>query len=664
MCLLLALWWTHRNRYWTVETRTMGIIKQKIVQLPLKHICNSKLRREIKIFNRLNLVMPVVNNVAVVYREQLKTLLRNPRHRPSDDPYERLFYGYACDVLAQKTPHEVVRKQLRRNLTFLLAPKRKIVKCISALWSRQKYVLYPIPIYKVFNDCYSDPLEPGIVMQQPWQVVVHGSYIKYYNQDLIIKRYAHAYTLQAQTPQTITIKVAPDKSDFDCVVSRGIVSCKHLITGEIHTYAVRGEKVRLATSVCAKVDALEIYVTWQGEAKISLDGGEAQWLKSEEIQTNQRLEKLINESFQAKYVTGERLRDRYLATLKVIPSLALLTKVIFLQSENDFLATWQNLTDYRRVAKLMNGFNLVFVYSGAVPEIEEIVNTTVKADEVQLCHDNNLWLYFVDRTVTEPDVLYYLTKIAQGGHFVAIKPSPPGLSINRTWPYVKTLKVTNTLPHKMTRNLVVPLMFHQFMVISIKGSVLKAVNLTTGHVTHYVLPTTMQLTNEWVTTHLNIPLKVKLAGYESRQFTITKREDFTKTKLTKKDLVTAISDIQICTNDKKLNALFSKAVVEGEDGKILSAVKVAYQNQDRKMLLAALGERHQITVDVWQYLLTQFVGLRVRSDKIYLTPCVNVMGEFTITFECQGQKYGFNTKKNLSSGAKFANISYYGNSKR
>ena len=95
--------------------------------------------------------------------------------------------------------------------------------------------------------------------------------------------------------------------------------------------------------------------------------------------------------------------------------------------------------------------------------------------------------------------------------------------------------------------------------------------------------------------------------------------------------------------------------------KTLSAVKVAYQNQDRKLLMAVLGERHQITVDVWQYLLTQFVGLRVRADKIYLTPCVNVMGEFTINFECRGQKYAFNTKKNLSGSAKFATINY-GNS--
>ena len=655
-------WWTHRNRYWILETKTTGVIKQAIVQLPLKHIRNVKLRREIKIFNRLCLVMPTVNGVAVMYREQLHMLLRDPKHHPGTDPYERLFYGYACDVLAQKNSHEIVQRQLRRNLLFLLAPKHKIIKRMPVVWARQKYNLYPLPVYKIFNDNYCDPLQPGFATQKPWQVVVHGSYIKYYNEDLIVKRYAHAYTLQAQTTQTITIKVATDKDDFDCVVSRGVVTCKHLTTGEVHTYAVRGDKVRLATSVCAKVDALEIYVTWQGEARISLDGGEARWLSAVEVQANQRVEQAVTEAYQAKFISGERLRERYLATLKVIPSLDNLTKVVLVQNENDFINVWQRLNDYQRIAHLFQGFNLVFIYSGAVPVVEQLISTTINEHQVETCHEQHLWLYFVDRTVTDPDVLYYLTKVAQGGRYVPVEPTPSGLAISRTWPYVKTLTVTNTLPSKMTRNLVVPLVFHQFMIVSVNGTILKAVNLKTGHTSHYVLPTTMNVVNEWLTTHINIPLKVKLAGYETRQFMITRRESDAKKRLSKKELVTTLREIQISTDDKKLDALFSKPVIEEQDSKTLSAVRVAYQNQNRKMLVVALADRHQITVDVWQYLLSQFVGLRVRGDRIFLTPCVNVMGEFTISFECQGQKYAFNTKKNLSHGVKFANINHYGNS--
>ena len=213
----------------------------------------------------------------------------------------------------------------------------------------------------------------------------------------------------------------------------------------------------------------------------------------------------------------------------------------------------------------------------------------------------------------------------------------------------------------MSRDLVVPLVFNHLSVVSAHGSILTVVGLTSGYISTYVLPAPVTLVGEWVTKQINIPLKVRLSGYETRQFTITRRENQAKARLTKKDLATAISAIEIHTDDKKLDALFTKPVVDGEDVGILNAVKAAYQNQDRKLLLVALSDRHQITMDVWQYLLTQIVGLRVRAGKIYLAPCVNLMGEFTIAFVCEKQQYQFNTRKKLSTSANFATIKY-GNS--
>ena len=216
------------------------------------------------------------------------------------------------------------------------------------------------------------------------------------------------------------------------------------------------------------------------------------------------------------------------------------------------------------------------------------------------------------------------------------EPTPPGLAVTKNWPYVKTLTVTNTLPQKMTHDLVVPLQFNNLSVVSANGCFLTVVGLVSGRRSTYVLPCPLHLTGEWITTHVNVPLKVKLAGYETRQFTITRRESQNQARLTKKDLATAISEIQIHTDDKKLDNLFAKSVVDGEDAGMLAAVKAAYQNQDRKLLLTALSDRHQITIDIWQYLLTQIVGLRVRAGKIFLVPCVNIMGEFSVTFVCTG----------------------------
>ncbi len=655
-------WWAHRNRYWIIENKTTGKIKPRIIHLPLQQIKLVSLRREIKIFNRLCLVLPTVRGVAVAYREQMGALLRNPRHRPSDDPYERLFYGYACYVLKQKTKDEVLKRQLQRKLLFLLAPVRKIVKRQNVVLSHHSYQS-PLPIYKVFNESYLDPLQPALTAQKPWNIVAaHGSYIKYYHQDLVVKRYENAYTLDAKNTQTVTLKVANDKSDFDCQINRGVVTCRHLPTGEMHTYAVRGEQVRLATSICAQTDALEIYLTWQGQVQISLDGGQPRGLTNAEIENNLRFEHIVTAAYRAKYITGEHLRTRYLAALKIVPSLDKLTRVITIHNVDEFWQAWTMLADYRRIAQIFQGFNLILLYSGASSAVTNVIMLTITPEVVTTCHNDQLWLYLIDRTVTDPDALYIFHKLSGVGHYVPPAPTPSGLTVTKNWPYVKTLTVTNTLPQAMARDLVVPLQFNQLSVVSANGCVLTVVGLISGRINTYVLPAPIHLTNEWLTTNVNIPLKVKLAGYETRQFTITRRENQTKSRLTKKDLAMAVSEIQVRTGDKKLDALFTKPVIDNEDVAILAAVKAAYQNQDRKLLLAALSERHQITMDVWQYLLTQLVGLRVRGGKIYLTPCVNIMGEFTLAFTCGNRKYAFNTKNKLSNGVDFATIKY-GNSK-
>ena len=80
----------------------------------------------------------------------------------------------------------------------------------------------------------------------------------------------------------------------------------------------------------------------------------------------------------------------------------------------------------------------------------------------------------------------------QPSHYVPLATTPPGLAISKAWPYVKTLTVTNTLPQKMTRNLVVPLVFQRPVVVSAQGSILKVVSLVSGPGSHYVLPTVLK----------------------------------------------------------------------------------------------------------------------------------------------------------------------------
>lgn len=652
------LGWWYRNRYQSLRYNPHAPVKEQIVQLPLRGLTHQRLRHEVKIFNKMCLVLPTRQGVAVAYQEQLTALLREPTHQPGTDPYEKLFYGYACAVLLQKKPPVVVTRQLQKNLLFVFAPKRKIVqrRRVTLATTFDPWCL--VPTYKIFDHEYLDPRQPDFRTEVPLSLSVNDSYLKYYHHDLVIRRYENFYELTAVGTQKITLVVAADKSDYTCQINRGTITCKNLTTGAVKTYTVRGEQVRLGTSLCAATDALEIYLTWQGQATVSVNHGTKQLLSPETVAWHRQAERIVTAAYHAKYIHGQKLRLRYQAAEKYVPSLRLLTRVVLVNEPDDFLHVWQDLTIYQRVATLFGGFNLVFVYPGVAPLVADLVAEMVTPEQRQACQQAQLLLYFVDRTVTDPDALYFLTRMA-GDNFYA----PPAMTtttatLPKTFPYVKSLTVANPAPHPVTKQLIYPLVFTTPMIVTVDGSVLQAVGLYTGRISTYHLPTVYHQRDEFLTTHLNLPIKIKLQGFEQKQLTVTRMETTTRRRLRAKDLVAALSEIVVTTMDKNLNTIFVKPVNDGEDAATLHLVKLADKNVDRKILVAALGDKHALTADVWQYLLTKIIGVRLAGGKIYLAPNVNLLGEFTLSGVCHGEKFIFNTRKYLPNNQSHATIPY------
>lgn len=659
LVLVLFGWWlAHRNRYFVLRTDWQGPVKERIIYLPTRQINHPKLRTEVKIFNRLCLVMPTVGGVAVAYTKHLRALLADPRHKPGVDPYDKLFYGYACAVLLTKTTDPIVARQLRKNLLFLFAPQRKIVKRIKAVWTNKYYELYPTPIYKIFNDGYADPREPEFTTDAPLQTTVLGSYIKYHHANLTIKQFANFYELSATTEQTVTFTVAKDKQDYDCQIARGVVTCKNLLTGQTRTYAFRGEKIRLFTSMCAKTDALKIGVTWQGVATVSINHGRRQLLTAEELAFNHAVEDIVNQAYRAKYVQGERLRARYQAAEQCVPSLKLLTKVVPLTQPDDFFQILDQLPYYQKAAQLFGGFNLVFLYAGTNKFVADLVAGFLTDNQVETCRQQNLLLFFIDRTVVTPDALYFFTKLTKPTKYTPPAPMPYRATVSRTYPYVQRVVLSNPTPQPVTLTAPIPLVFAAPSVVSAQGTTLTVVGLYSGRVSTYKLPVPLHLENEWLTTHLNLPVKVKLMGFEQKVYQIQRHEQNANAQERRKNFVASLTQIVIKTADKKLEALFAKPVVDGQNPVLLNLVKAAYKNVDKKLLISLLEDKHSLTVDVWQYLLTKLVGVRLLRGKVHLVPCVNIMGDFTLEFVCNGEKYLFNTRKDLPNSQKIVKVQH------
>lgn len=656
--ILTIIYFKLRNPYFILRTTITGDSKERIVRLPLTGITYPPLRHEIKIFNRLCLVMPSAHGVAVAYTEHLAGLLANPHYRPTADPYDRLLYAYACAVLFGKTTDERQQRQLRKHLWFAFAPTRKIVKRLNPVWSRQKYVLYPVPLYKIFPHGFCDPQICPLQTAQPLMMTVYPSYLKYHNDDLTVRYFGDYYELDARSEQQITIPVAKDKMDYDCTINRGVVTIKHLITGVTHTYTIRGDQVRLGSSLAAATDQLVIYLTGQGRFTISYDHGQRHLCTTAELTANQQVEKIVTAAHQSHYLHGEKLLSRYRAARQCVPSLSLLTRVVTVREPTDFFMVWDELPAYRRAAKLFGGFNLVFLYAGSNRLVADLVTSFVSETHVQECQAEHLLLFFVDRTTIDPDALYVLTKMTKPSTYVPPAPALPTVRVTKTYPYTARLTVRNTTGTAVTQTVNWPLTFRGLAVVSGQGSILQVTAIDSGRRTTYHLPTTLHLTGEYLTDHWTVPIKVKLAGYEQRQLTITRHDAVMPSRPRVKDLVAALEDIQINSPNPAWQALFSKPIAAEENAALLTLVKAAVKNVDQQLLIAVLGDKHVLPADVWQYLLTKVVGIRFAGGKIHLTPCVNLIGDFTLSLTCRGEKYTFNTKKSLPSSTKIATIAY------
>jgi len=99
--------------------RPRKIIKLK--KLKLKQRIFQKINHEIKIFNKMHLIMPSKKGVPLLYLKWLERLHAEPRRRvKSTDGFERLLYLCAAAKLYESSRDEPVRRQLLKNCWYVL----------------------------------------------------------------------------------------------------------------------------------------------------------------------------------------------------------------------------------------------------------------------------------------------------------------------------------------------------------------------------------------------------------------------------------------------------------------------------------------------------------------------------------------------------------------
>jgi hypothetical protein len=468
--------------------------------------------------------------------------------------------------------------------------------------------------------------------------------------------------------------VADDKCDWDCGISRGVVCCRNLIDGRTKKYKITGENVHIASSLLEKTDKLEIYVTAVGFVGVSVDGAKRRLLSPGEIDFNKRVEEIVKAAHNSQFVVGENLRQRYLTTEKQIPSLRLLTVVNEICDAETILNALDNLEYYKKAAKLFNGLNIVFLYSGGNDFVAKLVSGFIAREDITDLYKNRVFMYFIDRIVVPVDVVYYLTRMIRaggvgvggavrtdntrlqrggnaekqttggavgvrenmgsGGMGATGKNTGSGNTVRavvcdkividnervgvhevkgKSYPYSKTVVLQNGNPKPQNVTVAVPIIFGGLSVVSVTGKTVTVVGLNSGRTNIYKLPkeAIVNVRDEMITDSMEILYKTKLAGYEERRFQIIKNEGVLSPKERKNRFLKSLADICVRSADPKFDKIFSLPVTEKETPQILSAVKATVKNVDRALFISILSARNELGSDLWAWLLNKIIGVRL-----------------------------------------------------
>jgi hypothetical protein len=647
-----------RNKYWNIRADCGGRVKNKIIKIPLQNIYDMKLQNEVRFFNSLCLVAECKSGVAAEYINQINCLLKSPKHRPTNDPYTKLFYAYACFVLLHKVGAAAVRRQLNNNLRWVFAPDVKIVKKIKPVLCGKKYSAYPPVPYKIFDNSFVAMSGQNFETEKSTAATVCDSFVLYKNAEIEIKQFDGFYDIYAKNEQRISFAVSGDKGDWDCGISRGVVRCCNLISGEIKKYKITGDNVRISSSILDKTDKLEIYVTATGAASVSVNGAKRRLLSPREVKFNKRAERIVRTAHNARFVAGENLRQRYLLTEKEIPSLRLLTAVYEISGAETILGVLDDLECYKKAAKLFNGFNIVFLYSGSNDFAAKLVAGFIGREDINELYKNNVFMYFIDRVVAPVDAIYYLTRAIKAGNSMRsavcgeITTDNSQITVreikNKSYPYTKLVILQNTSSKQQTVTAIVPILFGGLSAVACDGKTVTAVGLYSGRTNIYKLPkeATVNIKAEMLTDRIEIVIKTKLANYEQKKFQIVKNECALSPKERKSRFLKSVGDICVQSADPKFNKIFSLTVAERETPQVLHAAKSAVKNVDRALFISILSARNELGSDLWAWLLNKIVGVRLIKNTIQIVPNINITGDFSLSFVYDGKPYNFNVVQN------------------
>ena len=449
-------------------------IKERVAYLPTlrsvkgnAHFILDKIQSEVKIFNKLFLVMPCRGNAPKKYFDYLAKIYNKPkisfRTLASDAcPYSKLMYLYACMTLYIKSKDYNLRRQLVKNMmcNFHVSPVIKRRVTFNKLATCNFYAgtgdtsFKILANRKIISGCVPNPFEITVKGHPvKFRPILMNSYVHHTSDTMRVKNYhdktksIECFEISSAKPQLVKFIHKSEVNKMSIRLSQTSDAFFYVCNLTKKTTAIYAEqKKQFGTNMTSRQNDLNVNVELEinnEPVKVFVITAETKpqaiktitWLKDNdneidflltkrEILVNKLTENVLTELYNSRYINGSKLRTKYLDALKYIPSLHLPSHVIPIETQADFFKVIDNLDVYRKLSELGLSFNVIFLYSsqnGVTEVIKSFMDTEVAKELIK----RQLFLYFIDKMTTPVDVVNLLYKAFKAGKEFVIVPNVP-----------------------------------------------------------------------------------------------------------------------------------------------------------------------------------------------------------------------------------------------
>jgi len=391
-------------------------------------------------------------------------------------------------------------------------------------------------------------------------------------------------------------------------------------------------------------------------------------LTEDEKERHHKISGLLQSSHLSRFITGEKLQERFLATQKLIPTLRYSTLVYNIDKPEDFFRVVDNFDLFSDISRTKTNMNVVFLYSSLIENMQTLIDAFASREDARCLIESGIFIFFIDKVHASQDVVYYLSRMSKskaGSRFATKQSIPTSTNksilieheVSKSFPIKHSLFLINNSKNCERTVIGFPINFDNPVVVSKKDGKLLAANST------YKLPNGAEVITmcgklkdlEVVTDKVLIQIKAQLEGYQEKKFEIIKNEGAVSLKERRNAFVGALENIKITPQ------FFPNKISSEKDNALLDGIKLAVKNLDQSLFSAALAGRDKISEEIYNYILQKIIGIKLTKGKITVTPLIHLTGEFELGFTYMENPYSFKIRKNNSGFAIKHNDQEYNN---